>query len=172
MFIAMCLSLLILSRGESGSIGGPSEAERHNNAGLKLFRYHKPTDSARPPGEHVLVFDGECGFCRTCAEFVHKHARVSIALVPFSELKQYDLLTSLNHRQIVASAHYITPDGKEYHGGESITRALRLVPGCRVVGILDLRGMSLFRELAYTLVASHRSILSRVTGLTRKRSIF
>ena len=137
----------------------------------KLSRYHKPTDSAIPPGFHVVVFDGECGFCRASAEFIQKHARDSVSLVPFSDLKEYEFLTSLSHRQMVASAHYITPDGKEYHGGESITRALRLVPGWRVVGVLDLRGMSLFRELAYTVVASHRSIISRVASLIGRRSI-
>jgi predicted DCC family thiol-disulfide oxidoreductase YuxK len=132
---------------------------------LKLFRYHKPTDSAKPPGVHVLIFDGSCGFCRTSAEFIHKHARSDVTLVPFSELSQYDFLTSLNQCQILASAHYITPHGKEYHGGESITRALRLLPGCRVVCLLDLWGIDFFRELVYTLVASNRSILSKLIGL-------
>ena len=131
----------------------------------RLSRYHILTRSASPPGTHVLVFDGDCGFCRATVEFIRRLARTDIALVPFSQVDQGSLLTSLNRSEFLASAHYITPDGREYHGGESITRALRLVPGGLIVGMLHLWGLSWFRELGYALVASNRSLLSPLARL-------
>ena len=132
---------------------------------FRLFRYHAPTQSATPPREHVLVFDGGCHFCAASAEFIRRHARTKVRLVPFSKLGRYDFLISLNQSQILVSAHYITPEGKEYHGGESITRALRLLPRTQVICLLDLWGVAFFRELAYTLVASSRPMISKLTRL-------
>ena len=40
-------------------------------------------------------------------------------------------------------------------------------PGGRVFGLLDLWGVSLVRELAYTLIASNRSVFSKLTRLLR-----
>ena len=130
---------------------------------FRILRYHPPTKSTRPPGEHLLVYDGDCGFCFRSAEFIRRRSRTPLTLIPFIEVNRYELLTSLDQTQFLKSAHYITPEGKEYHGGESITRALRLIPGGSVFGLLDLWGVALLREFVYTLVAGNRSIFSRIT---------
>jgi len=130
-----------------------------------FLRFHPATQAATPPAAHLIVYDGDCAFCLAGAEFIRKHSRTGLTLVPFSELPQYDLLGSLDQRQILASAHYITPGGTEYHGGESITRALRLLPGGWVFGLFDLWGVTLVRELAYILVASNRPVVSKLTRL-------
>ena len=130
-----------------------------------FLRFHQTTQAANPPGERLLVYDGDCSFCVAGVEFIRKHSRTSVTLVPFSELQQFDLLGSLNQRQILASAHYITPEGIEYHGGESITRAVRLLPGGWIFGLFDLWGLTLVRELAYTMVASNRPVISKLTRL-------
>ena len=131
---------------------------------LGLNRYRKPTRSERPPGEHLLVYDGECGFCSRSAEFVRRRARVPVRLVRFTELDGWGVLTSLDAAQVARSAHYVTPDGIEYHGGESITRSLRLVRSGAAAGLLDLWGLALLRELLYALVAGNRSAFSRLLG--------
>ena len=127
-----------------------------------MSRYNRPTRSERPPGEHLLVYDGECGFCRWSAGFVRRRARVAVKLVPFTELAGWGVLTSLDAAQVARSAHYVTPDGVEYHGGESITRSLRLVRFGAAAGLLDLWGLALLRELVYALVAGNRSLASRL----------
>ena len=85
-------------------------------------------------------------------------------LVPFSKLEGWRVLTSLDAEQIARSAHYVTPEGVEYHGGESITRSLRLVRFGTAAGLLDLWGLALVRELLYALVAGNRSLVSRFLG--------
>ena len=137
---------------------------------VRIFRYHPPTRSAKSPGEHLLVFDGDCAFCFRSAEFIRKRSRTPLTLIPFAELNRHDLLTSLDQGQTLMSTHYITPEGKEYHGGESITRALRLIPGGLVFSLIDLWGVALLRELGYTLVAGNRSFFSRLTRLLSSRS--
>ena len=132
-----------------------------------LSRHHQPTKSERPPGEHLLVYDDECGFCRWSAQFVRRRAEVPVRLVPFSEVEGRGMLTSLEPEQVERSAHYITPEGIEYHGGESITRSLRLVRFGAAAGLLDLWGLALGRELLYALVAGNRSLVSRLLGGAR-----
>ncbi len=133
---------------------------------LRLPRYHPPTKSERPPGERLLVYDGECGFCSRSAAFVRRRARVPVTLVPFSELDGWPVLTTLDPEQVARSSHYVTPEGVEYHGGESITRSLRLVPFGAAAAPLDLWGLALLRELLYALVAGNRSLLSVPFTLT------
>ena len=136
---------------------------------VKILCSHPPTRSAVPPGKHLLVFDGDCGFCVRSVEFIGKRSRITLNLIPFDEVNRHELLTSLDQAQFVMSAHYITPEGKEYHGGESITRALRLVPGGFAAGLLDLPGVELVRELGYTFVAGNRSFFSRLSGMFLRR---
>ena len=85
-------------------------------------------------------------------------------LVQFSELGGWGVLTLLDTDQVARSAHYVTPEGVEYHGGESITRSLRLVPFGAAVAWLDLWGLALIREIVYALVAGNRSLVSRLLG--------
>ena len=94
----------------------------------RLSRYHKPIKSAKVPGEHISVYDRDCHFCSRLAEFLHRRSRVHLTLIAFSEFAEGELLATLEQNEILASVHYITPDGSEYHGGESMTRAARLLP--------------------------------------------
>ena len=132
---------------------------------FKSLRYHPPTRSAEPPDTPLLIFDGDCDFCLAFVQFIRRHARTSITLTPFSRLNENNLLTSLDDRQILASAHYITADGREYHGEESIIRALALVPGGRTLAVFNVWGLALLRELGYELVASNRPVFSKLIRL-------
>ena len=92
--------------------------------------------------------------------------------MPFSALPRPGLLTELSEDEVRGSAHLVDRRGFEYHGGESVTQALHLVPGGQVAAVLDwpvLRGL---RELGYRLVAGQRGRLSRWAGISgRRRSL-
>ena len=125
------------------------------------MRHHAPTRALVPPDQYVLVFDGECGFCTRFAQRMQRWSRSPLTLMPFGELPPDRWLTTLTDAQIRASSHFITPEGREYHGGESVTRALRLVRGGWLASVLDLPGLSWVREIAYAWVAGNRALLSR-----------
>ena len=126
------------------------------------MRYHRPTRAARSPGCYVFVYDGDCGFCTRTARALAARARRKIRLVPFAEVPADEILGALTPEQIRASSHCITPDGREYHGGESVTRLLRLLPGGRLLAPFDLPGLSLLRELGYAVVARNRALVGKV----------
>ena len=137
----------------------------------KLSRYHKPTRSAKAPGKHILVYDGDCHFCSRLAEFLYRRSQVHLTLIAFSDFGEGELLATLEQNEILASAHYITPDGSEYHGGESVTRAARLLPFGSIAGVLDLWVASWLREVGYALVASRSSCPKVQDAMRRPPSV-
>ena len=126
------------------------------------MRYHRPTRAARPPGCYLFIYDDDCSFCTRTARSLAARARCEVRLIPFAELPAGELLNTLTPGQLRASSHCITPDGREYHGGESVTRFLRLLPGGWLLAPFDLPGLSLLRELGYTVVARNRSLFSKI----------
>jgi predicted DCC family thiol-disulfide oxidoreductase YuxK len=119
------------------------------------------TRSRIAPGRALLVYDDGCGLCSRAARFVSRRAVEQLELVPFSGLPHTGILEQLSQRELRASAHFVSFDGVEYHGGESVTRAARLLPGGGAVALLDrplLRGL---REIVYRLVAWQRDRISR-----------
>ena len=81
----------------------------------------------------------------------------------FSDLSHDEWLTALSDGEIRASSHLITPEGYEYHGGESMTQALRLVPGGSLAAPLDWPAVSWLRDAVYTFVSQHRGTIGRLT---------
>ncbi len=126
------------------------------------MRSHASTRSSRPPREHIIVYDDACPFCVWCARLIARHARRPVRLIGFSDLAHDEWLTALPHEVVRASSHLITPDGHEYHGGESMTRALRLLPGGSIAAALDWPILSWLRDAVYTLVSQHRATIGRL----------
>ncbi len=126
------------------------------------IRSRAPTAATRPPEIHVVVYDDGCGFCRWCADAMVRHARRPLRSVGFSELPVGDWLTALAADEIAAGVHLIAPSGREYHGGQAVTQAARLLRGGRLAAAFDLPGLAWIRDAGYALVASQRGRLSRV----------
>lgn len=136
---------------------------------FSLPRYRSSTKAAAPPGRHVLVYDGDCGFCRTSVAVIQRYARTIVELKTFDEVEGTGLLTQLDPEEIAASAHYVRPNGIEFHGGEAMTKALRLVPAGQLFAVLDLWPVSVLREAVYSIVAGNRRFFSRVTMPVSRR---
>lgn len=121
----------------------------------------RSTHSRVAPGRVLLVYDDHCGLCDRAARFVTRRATEELELVRFSELPRAGVLENLDRAELFESAHFITADGVEYHRGESVTQAARLLPGGQVAAQLDrpvLRGL---REIGYWLVVWQRERISR-----------
>ena len=119
-----------------------------------------PTQSLSPPGHAVLVYDGGCGFCRWAARWVEVRARAPLELVAFDEVPRDRWLTALADEELAASAHYLTPEGIEVHGGAAVTSALRLTGWARLAAVIDRWPWA--REVGYTALARTRGVWSRL----------
>lgn len=122
------------------------------------------TRSQTPPGRYLLVYDDGCGFCLASARWLLRRSQSALEIVPCSEARARGVLLDLQERELWSSAHLVTPDGVEHHGGSAVTRALRLARGGWIVRPLDLPGIVVARELGYALVARNRHRISRVAG--------
>lgn len=129
------------------------------------MRYLAPTLAARPPGSYVLVYDRDCGFCAASARRMQRLARVRVEITPFADARSMGLLPALSDEEIVASAHFVTPTGAEYHGGEAMSRSLRLLPAGGVFAVLDAPGIRRLRDASYAFVSRHRGRVSRLLRL-------
>jgi predicted DCC family thiol-disulfide oxidoreductase YuxK len=112
------------------------------------------------PGRALLVYDDDCGLCSRVARFVERGATVELQLVGFSELPLDGVLEGLSERELWASAHFVSSEGMEYHGGESVTQAARLLPGGQVLAQIDRPVLRALREIGYRLVVWQRARIS------------
>jgi len=127
---------------------------------FSVFRDPAPTTAKVPPGRYLLVYDDGCGFCTTAARWLKRRAHTDVELVGLSELDaSRTILDTLAERQLWSSAHFVTPAGREYHGGEAITRALRVTRYCVLGRGLDLPGLRWVRAAGYRLVSKYRGRL-------------
>ncbi|HEY5977975.1 MAG TPA: DUF393 domain-containing protein [Solirubrobacterales bacterium] len=122
-----------------------------------------------PPGTWLVLYDGDCGFCKWLLAFLLRRdraARLRPVALQSSEAKE--LLPDLDPEQRLASWHLISPDGERRSGGAAIPALLELLPGgrplekpfARFPGVTD-RG--------YRWVAHNRVRLSKPVPARSKR---
>ena len=126
-----------------------------------LFKL-SPTRSKHEIDNYILVYDDGCGICTSLAYWSMRRSKTYLQLIGFSDLPHYVILDDISERDILRSAHLITPQGVEYHRGEAITKVLRLIIHPCFVVILDFPFFRGFREVGYSLFASQRSNISRI----------
>ncbi len=126
-----------------------------------------PEISSKP----VLVYDGDCGFCTTCA-----HALERIG--PDAEIVAWQLTDlaalGITEEQAVEAVQWVGRDGTVYSGHEAIASALISAGGIwRIAGRATLLpGISSIAALVYRLVAANRYRLPGGTpacAVTRER---
>jgi len=71
----------------------------------------------------VLIFDGDCGFCTTTANYIKKHSSTPIEIHPWQwvELRDYGLT-----REQAAAKVQMVVNGKVYSGHKGFAKMLRL----------------------------------------------
>jgi len=106
----------------------------------------KPADSH---SEIVVIYDGECAFCKECVRWVAK--QVTITALPFqsADLAKFNLTYEQCSKEVIAIIN-----GKVL-GGSSAVAALLKVSRHRAIGNLIMLSGPLGRR-GYRWVASHR----------------
>ncbi|MDA8357255.1 MAG: DCC1-like thiol-disulfide oxidoreductase family protein [Actinomycetota bacterium] len=107
----------------------------------------------------LLIFDGDCGFCTTAADWAQRHFRHG------EHVRAWQLLGDdgleelrLNRRDVEAAAWWVDGDGKRERGHRAVGRAFDAFGGkWRIIGWLVLvPPSSWFAAASYRLVVRWR----------------
>ncbi len=122
----------------------------------------------------LLVFDGDCGFCRKWIAYWQgltggPSGRVDYVAYQESANKtaEYPELTRIPPEAFAQAVQLIEPDGTVSSGARAVFTVLAVRPGLRWLAWLYRKGpgVAALTELAYGLVARHRVFFSRMTRL-------
>ena len=117
----------------------------------------------------TLVFDGNCGFCTLCVDWLQARLdprRTDVAVEPWQRL---DLL-GLTEPEVTTAAYWVE-DGQRLRGARAIAAALRVCrnPVWRAAGrLIDVPPVRPLARLGYRLVADNRSHLPGTTPALKR----
>jgi predicted DCC family thiol-disulfide oxidoreductase YuxK len=81
-------------------------------------------------GRHVILYDRDCGFCRTCTALVLAwDRRRALRPVALQEPEGERLLAGMPAAERMASWHLVSPGGRVHSAGAAFEPLLRLLPG-------------------------------------------
>ena len=114
----------------------------------------------------LLVFDGDCGFCRFWVARWRHRSGDRVEYVPSDAAETVERVPSLQPDRLARAVHLIEPNGRVSAGAEAVFRLLAH-GGSRIPLTLYSRlpVVAAVSERAYALVASHRGIFSKLTRL-------
>jgi len=107
----------------------------------------------------VFVYDGDCSFCTSCAQFIERRIPSRATVVPW-QFADLDRL-GLTPEQVESSVQWVGADGTIASGPDAIALLLRdagrlwTVPG----RALQVKAVGLVAWPAYRWIASHRHLL-------------
>ncbi|MHC1763879.1 MAG: thiol-disulfide oxidoreductase DCC family protein [Verrucomicrobiia bacterium] len=126
---------------------------------------------ADPLEKPLLIFDGECKFCRFWIERWRRVTGDRIDYAPFQDTSVTNRFPDLPRHDLEAAVHLIEPGGRVFRGAEAVLRSLAVNPAKRWPLWVYRRvpGAAMVAEWAYRTVARHRGALSRLTRLIAGR---
>lgn len=128
--------------------------------------------SQRPTGRPLLIYDGDCGFCRLWIDYWRKLTRDRVAYAPFQEVAAR--FPEIPLEEFARSVQFITADGKVLSGAHAVFQALAYAPSkaWMLWVYTNVPGAAFLAEWAYRLVAGHRPFFQRLVRLLGgKRSL-
>ncbi len=130
-----------------------------------MKRHREPVRVARPPGRPLVVFDGDCGFCRFWVGRWKSISGDRLDYAPYQEVASR--FPEIPEDEFRRAVQVIFPGGEVFSGAEAVVRALAEVPGRRYWLWLYHRvpGARAVTDAAYRGIADHRDAAMRVTRL-------
>jgi predicted DCC family thiol-disulfide oxidoreductase YuxK/uncharacterized membrane protein YphA (DoxX/SURF4 family) len=119
---------------------------------------------ASPPTKPLLVFDGDCHFCRRWIARWQRITGDAISYIPFQDESIAAGFPEIPREDFAQAVHLILPDGSVCRGAEAVFRSLAEAGQERWLLRLYQK-ISFFAdlsELLYEEVASHREFLSKL----------
>lgn len=111
----------------------------------------------------ILIFDGDCGFCRRWILFWKSLTGSRVEYAPYQEVGSD--FPQIPSRRFETSVQLVDRDGRVYSGAEAVFRALAVRPDFRWLMLLYGRvpGFRPLSEWFYRRVANHRLGFSRLS---------
>lgn len=120
------------------------------------------------PRRPLLLYDGDCAFCTTCAQLVERRFRPDAEIVPwqFADL----VAIGVSAEQASEAVQWVGTDGAVRAGHEAVAAMLDSCgPLARLAGrILVAPGVSAIAAWAYRLIAANRHRLPGGTPACRR----
>jgi len=119
-----------------------------------------------PPAKPLLVYDGDCGFCRT---WVARWRRTVGPRVDYEQFQSAGArFPTIPRSRFRRSLQLILPDGEVFEGAEAVFRTLALAPGRPgqrrwLAAYQNVPGARPAFEWGYQWVADHRPLLTRIS---------
>jgi predicted DCC family thiol-disulfide oxidoreductase YuxK len=116
----------------------------------------------------LLLYDGDCAFCTSCARLIEKRIKPDADLVPWQFADLAEL--GVTEAQAADAVQWVGFDGSVHSGHEAIAAMLGTAgPISRSIGrLLLLPGISQLAASAYTLIATNRHRLPGSTPACRR----
>jgi lipase maturation factor 1 len=128
-----------------------------------------PSEDRPALGSPLLLFDGDCGFCRFWVARWQAMTRGRVDFAPAQqEASRFPQVTEEAWKR---SVQLVTPEGAVYGGAEAVFRMLACAPEHRwmLAVYRHLPGARPVSEAAYRLVADNRGFFSKLTRLAGGR---
>lgn len=121
-----------------------------------------PMETDPIPSKPLLIYDGDCAFCRNCVEYGRRLTGDAVAYAPYQQVGAR--FPQVSTEQFRAAAQFVECGGKISSGAEAVFRALSYAPRCRWLLRLYTRSRSFaaVSERVYAWVARHRDGLYRL----------
>lgn len=105
----------------------------------------------------VLLFDGECGFCRRSVRIMREHITCCPNAVPYQSIDVRAF--GLTPEQCAAAVQYVDDAGRTRGGADAVARVLvdAGLPWSPLGRLMSLPGAIHLARAAYRWVATHRS---------------
>jgi predicted DCC family thiol-disulfide oxidoreductase YuxK len=125
----------------------------------------EPTRVAARPSRPLLLFDGNCGFCRRWIARWKSETGPSVEYAPSQEAS--GRFPEIPPEAFARSVQLVLPSGEVFEGARAVFRALEEASGRRwlLAAYEHLPGFAGVSELAYRLVARHRPSASAATRI-------
>jgi len=123
-----------------------------------------PRRVAVPPARPLVVFDGDCGFCRFWIERWKSVSGGRLDYAPYQEVAgRFDEIPEAEFRRAV---QLVLPSGEVFGAAHAVVRALAEIPGKgHWLTLYRVPGIRPIVELAYRLTAANRGLASRFTRI-------
>ena len=125
--------------------------------------------SPEKPSRPLVLFDGDCGFCRF---WVARWRMMTRGAVDFAPAQQAaGRFPQITPEAAARAVQLVTPEGEVYAGAEAVFRTLAYAPEERWKLSLyrHVPGVRPLSEWAYTLVAGHRPLFSKLAAFSMGR---